>query len=299
MYNSFMMGSLANLTPGGDPDPDPDPTFFLDDYSQALLHFSFRKMRTGQTVCYRISRDDLDELDLGFDPVTGSVDMAAALDFCGSGGGSIVNWYGAGMGGYVATQNTKSQQPLVVISGAYVTRNGKPSAYYNGSTMHMNIADDVSLRQTRDYSLFAVAEKSDTSSGTFFAKSSGTSSGNSMYVLDSANAALRFVAWEAAGTARVCSASGRRADVLELHEGHHIPGSPAVLQRWRDGELLATTNTTDPLFSNSVPLQIGVRGTTARYAGYISEIQIANTHTTTFNEAYRSNVADYYSITMV
>ena len=289
--NIIQFRSAEIIDPGGD-------SYFLDDYPQALLHLSFRQMRTGQTLCYRIRRNsDNDELDIGF--VDGVVDVATAEAFCGAGNGFLSRWYGAGMGGYEAYQNTASNQPQIVSNGTHILYNDKPSAFYNGTSHNLDINDDANLRQVSNYSIFAIAAKTTTASGTFFAKSSGTSSGNSMYVLDTANTALRFVVWEAAGTARVCSSSGRRADVLELHEGHHIPGSPPQISRWRDGELLNSTNTIDPLFSNEANLQIGVRGTTARHAGYVSEVQITNTHNTAFNSAYRANVESYYGITMI
>jgi len=94
-------------------------------YSLRLLNSSY----SGNCIKVRRSSDNTTK-DIGF--VNGVLDTATLLTFCGSGNGYIVTWYDQQINAWNATQNSTTNQPQIVNSGAVMTQNNKPTIYFSG-----------------------------------------------------------------------------------------------------------------------------------------------------------------------
>jgi hypothetical protein len=94
----------------------------------AQIAYGLRKLRTayaGSAVRVRRSSDNA-ELDIGFTS-GGDLDTVALLAHCGAGNGFVVTWYDQSGNGRDITQSTAVAQPQIVVLGAVLTRNSKPS----------------------------------------------------------------------------------------------------------------------------------------------------------------------------
>jgi hypothetical protein len=106
-------------------------------FSRANCAFSFRQIvpdYTGKCVKVRRSSDN-GEVDIGFTSA-GVLNQAALLSHTGtdpSSAGYAVTWYDQGPHSMDATQATAANQPAIVLSGAVVVSNSKPSLQFGGS----------------------------------------------------------------------------------------------------------------------------------------------------------------------
>lgn len=91
----------------------------LDTYTGAAAAYSLRKLRTGSPNAIRVRRSsDSTEQDIGF--VSGALDTATLLTFCGAGDGFVTTWYDQSGNGNNQTQTTAGSQPKIVSSGSYL-----------------------------------------------------------------------------------------------------------------------------------------------------------------------------------
>jgi hypothetical protein len=107
----------------------------LDSFPNAAVAYSLRKLRnaySGSAIRVRRSSDNTEQ-DIGF--VGNNLDTASLLAFCGVGNGFVTTWYDQSGNANNATQATAGNQPIIVSSGAILTRNGKQySRMFQGAT---------------------------------------------------------------------------------------------------------------------------------------------------------------------
>lgn len=106
---------------------------FLDDYPNAAVAYSLRKLRvgyTGNAIRVRRSSDNTEQ-NIGFTSA-GILDTSALLTFCGAGDGFVTTWYDQSGNGNNVTQSTAANQPQIVSSGSVITQGGKPSLLFDG-----------------------------------------------------------------------------------------------------------------------------------------------------------------------
>lgn len=117
----------------------PIAVLLLDTYSGAAAAYSLRKLRSAYTGnCIRVRRSsDNTELNIGF--VNDVLDTASLLTFCGAGNGFVVTWYDQSGSANNATQTTAVSQPQIVLSGAMINVNSKPSIKFNSKFMTNSI----------------------------------------------------------------------------------------------------------------------------------------------------------------
>jgi hypothetical protein len=115
--------------------PPPGPAGILDRItataSRAYQTERLTRTYTGPLIRVRRSTDSA-ELDIGFNPITGALDTATLLTFCGAGDGHIVTFYDQSPSAQHATNPIASQQPRIVIGGVLQTAGGKPVIDFDG-----------------------------------------------------------------------------------------------------------------------------------------------------------------------
>jgi hypothetical protein len=137
----------------------------LDDYPNAAVAYSLRKLRTAYTgSAIRVRRTDLTESDIGFTS-TGELDTAALLAFTGTGAlnnGFVTTWYDQSGNGYNATQSNAINQPKIVSSGSVILENGKPTIE-NTTTNGLKTTSNVDFTSANSLNYFGVFKKTNTS----------------------------------------------------------------------------------------------------------------------------------------
>jgi len=148
----------------------PNSNLLLDDYPNAKTAISFRKLRsayTGNCIQIRRSNDNATQ-DIGF--INNVLDTTTLLTFVGANSGYISVWYDQSGNGYNFIENTAANQPAIVISGVLQTLNGKPAAYFNGTTSHLK----STFTFTTQYFFFDVLKTSDTNFILYYDGNGGT-----------------------------------------------------------------------------------------------------------------------------
>ena len=106
------------------------PTVFnllLDDYPNAAVAYSLRKLRIGYSGdAIKVRRDSDQALqDIGF--FNGELDTASLESFCSGTDCFVTTWYDQSGNGNDMTQTTSSQQPRIVNAGSIILDTGKPT----------------------------------------------------------------------------------------------------------------------------------------------------------------------------
>lgn len=139
-FNASLLATgttTANLTVNA-----PSASLLLDLYPNAGAAYSLRKLRTAYTgSAIRVRRSIIpsgqpSEQDIGF--VTGQLDTASLLAFCGAGNGFVTTWYDQSGNARNATQTTQANQPQIVNSGVIIISNGEPIIDFNGTNSYLN-----------------------------------------------------------------------------------------------------------------------------------------------------------------
>jgi hypothetical protein len=137
------------------------PVQLLDTYTDAVVGYSLRRLRTAYTGnCITVRRTvNPASQDIGFDS-EGNLDTTALLAFCGAGDGYVTKWYDQ-VGTNHLLQTTVANQPQIVNAGTVRTLNGKPALYFDGSNDSLGL---TSLSPNPD-GHFTMATVSSTRSG--------------------------------------------------------------------------------------------------------------------------------------
>jgi hypothetical protein len=124
----------------------------LDDYPNASVAYSLRKLRTaytGSAIKVRRSSDNTEQ-DIGF--VGNELDTSSLLSFVGAGDGFVSKWYDQSGAGNDALQSTASNQPLIVSSGSVILNEGNTSISFDG------VDDSLVFTQITLISVFALED---------------------------------------------------------------------------------------------------------------------------------------------
>lgn len=114
----------GSLVPGGGA-----ATLILDDYPNAAVAYSLRKLRTaytGNAIRVRRSNDNAEQ-DIPFNG--NDLDTASLLSFVGANNGFVTTWYDQSTNANNAIQAAATVQPQIVTSGTIFTNNSKPSMF--------------------------------------------------------------------------------------------------------------------------------------------------------------------------
>jgi hypothetical protein len=104
---------------------------FLDDYPNASIAYSFRKLRNNYTGgCINVTRtsDNTNQV-IGF--VNNYLDTNALKSFVGSSDGLIFQWFDQSGNAYTAEASSINNRPAIVSGGNIVYQNGKVAADFN------------------------------------------------------------------------------------------------------------------------------------------------------------------------
>lgn len=107
----------------------------LDTVTGAVAAYSLRKLRaaySGSAIRVRRSSDNAEQ-DIGF--VSGVLDTASLLTFCGAGNGFVATWYDQSGSGNNATNATALSQPQIVSSGSVLMVSGKPTLFFSNTDL--------------------------------------------------------------------------------------------------------------------------------------------------------------------
>ena len=121
----------------------------LDVYTGAAAAYSFRLLRTayaGSAIRVRRSSDNAEQ-DIGF--VSGVLDTASLLTFCGVGDGFVTTWYDQSSNARNLLQTTAAAQPRIVNSGTLDVVNSLAAMLADGTNDTMTVAYTASNPTTQ------------------------------------------------------------------------------------------------------------------------------------------------------
>jgi hypothetical protein len=131
----------------------------LDVYPSAAAAYSLRKLSntyTGSAIRVRRSSDNT-ETDIGF--VSGQLDTASLLTFCGAGNGFVTTWYDQSVNANHLIQTTTTSQPNIVVSGVITTRSGKPYIVFPAGTTKLILTTTLTTLVNESFSFWMTYEK--------------------------------------------------------------------------------------------------------------------------------------------
>lgn len=252
----------------------------------AQLAYGLRKLRTAYTGnAIRVRRSsDSTQTDIGF-TLTGELDTTALLAFCGAGNGFIVTWYDQSGNGRDITQSTGVAQPQIVISGAVLTRNSKPSANF---MVGMDFgATNLTLTC---FTLNQVAAIADSAATYQSIRQNGTTSGNVWYA--------RYVSGAPAFQNNGLLITGGTPGT-DLHVFTGTPSESSNSRLFINGTSVATGATTTPAATVGL-MRVGQSPVGGQsFSGDISEIILfSDTLTTAQRQTAERNQGTFYGITV-
>jgi hypothetical protein len=115
--------------------------FLLDTYTGAAAAYSLRKLRSAYTGDAVEVYNGTSYADIGFDS-SNVLDLTALATHCGSNDGFVSKWYDQSGNTNTAAQTTTANMPKIYdgTTATVVTRGGKPSVLFTGSTQILPIS---------------------------------------------------------------------------------------------------------------------------------------------------------------
>ena len=245
-------------------------SFVLDGLSVAsVAAYSLRQLRTlysGPLINVRRSSDNTTQ-DIG--AVSGVLDTASLLAFCGSGDGFIAAWYDQTGNTRTGTQATASSQPKIVSAGTVLLQNGKPTlAFYNGAISFLSATINAF---STGYAMNAVVVNTGTQAYACIADKS-TSSGIAAPWMLFAESGI-WNAWFIGNGSGQYHASTTPASNIFSVITHQVLGSTVAGQLFANGTQNVSTTFSTTYGDTTNPVTIGMRGDAATYLqGNLSEL---------------------------
>lgn len=142
-YDNLIANSnwdFGNSINWGPPPPNP----LLDDYPNAAVAYSVRKLRTaysGSAMRVRRTVAPFDEQDIGFDGA--GLDEAAIVAFGGADQLTVSLWYDQSTNGVNAAQSTATEQPVIYDGSAVITKGGNPALSFETNLKYLQCASGL------------------------------------------------------------------------------------------------------------------------------------------------------------
>jgi hypothetical protein len=253
----------------------------LDTYSDALVAYSLRKLRSwyyGAAIRVRRSSDNTEQ-DIYFD-ASGNLDTASLLTFVGSGSGYVAKWYDQSGRTNHLIKISATNQPRIVNAGVLETIGGKPAVRW---TLISNIENLLSMT-TPLTNVRSVFLNITYLSGSTYAPLLGHSS-----FYDYHSNTLEYL-------------NGTHASSYVLNGTKYINGvskTNATFTKSTSNSLISMIHTSasgrvDQISSDRT---VGVNvGEYRCFSGYYSEIVLYSSDQTANRAAIESNINSYYSI---
>lgn len=268
--------------------------YLLDDYPGAAVAYSLRKLRTAYSGnCIRVRRSsDNTEQDIGFS--NNLLDQSSLLSFCGAGDGFVTRIYDqSGVNNY-AGQGTLNRQPLIVSSGATITRNSKPSMLlFAGSTERFLEELLTSTIATVSHSAFMLRAP-DFSASTFGSFGLSSTSSVNQYESIASSSTNITAAFRNGGIENVITGLAYTNNQLYIISRHTTATTNRLLavnntNTYTSATTLASFNAT------YVVLNRVRRSDTITGRGYLSEYVLFNSNQTSNRTGIETNMNSFYS----
>lgn len=270
----------------------------LDQYSGALFALSLRKLDRdylGNAIRVRRSSDN-SEQDIGF--VSGALDESALLSFVGAGNGFIVKIYDQSGNGNDAIQPATANQPRIVISGAIIKTNGKPTIDFGLSTddWFLYFPNGLFNGATSLAQFFVMQLNASVGNGGIFATDTPSSNGYQIIQSATVNQEGRF-------NMNGVSYNSNTNDAynmwnVNLQSLTSVIANSSSTQAYKNNTAVTMTRTTAmPTLTSVTRYAIGKYYNTSGFlSGKIQEFVAYDTDQASNRNAISTNINDFYSI---
>jgi len=268
--------------------------YLLDDYPGASAAYSLRKLRSaysGSAIRVRRSSDNTEQ-DIGFS--NNFLDESSLLSFCGAGDGFVTRIYDqSGVNNY-AGQGTLNRQPLIVSSGAVITRNSKPSMLlFAGSTERFLEELLTSTIATVSHSAF-ILRAPDFSASTLGSFGLSSTSSINQYESIASSSTNITAAFRNGGTENVITGLAYTNNQLYIIS-RHTTGTSNRLLAVNNTNTYTSATTLASFNATYVVLNRVRRSDTITGRGYLSEYVLFNSNQTSNRTGIETNMNSFYS----
>jgi len=264
----------------------------INQYTGAAAAYSLRALNNtyfGPLIRVRRSSDNA-EVNI-YAKYDGTLDTYAMSTFCSGGNGFIVTWYDQSGNGRNLNQSNGSLQPTIVLSGAIMLKNNKPTIIFDGSDDYLQ-SSSYTLSGATPLYIYMVSE-STTVDGIYYFD--GTAANNRLgFYSNAANTRYQvFTTSSVGGVNLMDSLAG-----LKKSAGEQVlmtlvkNGSSSII--YQDGAPIGTgTLTTDPF----IGITLGARyNGVQNFVNSMQEIILYNIDQQAVRPSIESNIDSYYLI---
>jgi hypothetical protein len=261
----------------------------LDVYTGAAAAYSLRLLRTayaGSSIRVRRSSDNA-ESDIGF--VSGVLDTATLLTFCGAGDGFVTTWHDQSGNARNATQTTAANQPQIVSSGSVLVLNTKSSINFDGTNDSFSQTLPNGFYGTNDFNIFCVTKNVSTSeTGGITQKRNAVFDGN--MGLGAASGRYQFQTRDT-GTG---DATINTVSTYATQQIVSVARDSVGINMYLPETLSALTSSADLTSTNAS--EIGTGNSYGALGGQIQEMITYATNQSANRAAIETNINEYYGI---
>ena len=234
-------------------------------------------------------RRDSDDAEQNF--TAAEVSGGALVAFCGAGNGFVTTWYDQSGNTRNLQQAVSTSQPQIVIAGALVTKNGKPSILPDGTNDFLtNINAYWNTFISSDFSTYAVMEK--TTGLDQLAWAIGARTGDNANWLIGGDSTIGNYQYR--GRRAATSFTGIASSTMGLFSSLDISGGGARI----DGAGGADGVANRTIVSDRFVLFDRREGSSAPFSGAISAAIFYPSDQSANNAAIESALAEIYGITL-
>ena len=278
----------------------------LNDYPNAAVAYSLRKLRTGYTgAAIRVRKDTTGqpEQDIGFTSV-GDLDTSSLKSFLNARNGFVVTWYDQSGNGRNSSQSTQANQPRIANLGVIDRRSGDISIVFDGTNDHL--INTVTGYQINNITHYAVSSRGNSANTLRAIYSTGiltTSNGFGFLYADNTNFSSQDLLFQQARNALISVQNiGTYANTLNSNNLiFGITTSSIDYTYYNGGDEKTLSHTRASVTSNNQTL-IGARlndalTIVAQYLnGTVSELVFWQSNQSANRTAIQNNINTYYSI---
>jgi hypothetical protein len=251
----------------------------LDDYPNAELAYSFRRLRsayTGSCIRVRRSSDDVEQ-DIGF--VNNELDTSALTSFIGANNGLIRTWYDQSGNANNAVQTTNGDQSRLVIGGTVESIGSKPALEVDGKLI--NLTSNVTVSR---YTSLIVGKKYATGD-----KLNGITGDVNAPLLSHWSDSLYYFQWPVNYIQTNAAISNANHEVIIAST---TSDTTATISR--NGSTLASTRVSFPSITSTLTRLFSYGGQTGK--GKYQELIVWDSEQDANFTGIQNNINDYYAI---
>lgn len=275
--------------------PEEEGAVYLFDTYAGAVGYSLRQLKTGVTNCIRVRRSsDNTEQDIGFSG--GDLDTTTLASFCSGTSGYVVTWYDQSGNGYDITQSSSSLQPRIVSSGTIDTKGGLPAVYFASDELERSALSLFDSGNAYSFYSVSAAGSGSTVGAIFTTNPTGVPSSSRLaHFCDARTTPNRnLIIQNTTPTDYFANLSAARNNTNQRYLSCFVTSGKAM-SAFDNGATGGTATYTGSYYNNG--FMVGRQQSSTLYlTGYIQEILIYSSDTSSNRTSIEGDITSYYGL---